>query len=161
MDSPRDDMLRPLKRYATFKGRARRREYWLFILLSWILCGMIAGIGMALGWQPLDAAGEWRIIPTADATSLDRGVFWALMAAIAFLLLPTLAVQVRRFHDRGNSAWMLLWHLVPYAGELVILFAMVMPGQVGTNRYGDDPTDPLDDYGFVRGTRDTTGERWR
>lgn len=160
MDSLRDDMFRPLRLYATFKGRARRREYWLFILLSWLICGVIAGVGMALGWQPLTAAYEWKIIPGADATSLDRTIFWLLMAVIALLFLPTIAVQVRRFHDRGNSAWMLLWHIVPYAGELVILYAMVMPGTVGPNRYGDDPTDPLDEYGYVRGTRPDPGERW-
>ena len=143
-----EDMLRPFRRYADFRGRARRREYWLFILFSWVLVAAIGGVGIALGWQPIDK-GEWRIIPEADATQLDWGMFAALMAMLAVLLVPTLAVQVRRFHDRECSAWWMLWHFVPYLGELVIFIAMVRGGMPGTNRYGQNPIFPIDEWGFM------------
>ena len=156
-----DDMFRPFRRYADFRGRASRREYWLFILFSWIVFGGIWGTGIALGWQPFDAVGKLRIVPEADAGGVDTAIFAALMLALAIFLLPTLAVQVRRFHDRDMSAWNLLWHLIPYIGELTIFWAMVRAGTLGPNRYGRDPTDPLDEWGFMLDPQRDPADRWR
>jgi uncharacterized membrane protein YhaH (DUF805 family) len=155
-----DDMLRPLRRYADFSGRASRREYWLFTLFSWSLVLVVGGVGTLLGWEPLDAAGEWKVLPQGQAPLVDMVVSGVLLLLLAGLLIPTLAVQVRRFHDRATSAWMLLWHIVPYIGSLVVLIATIRAGTVGTNRYGPDPTDPLDEYGFVIGTRDNAARDW-
>lgn len=140
-------MLRPLRHYADFRGRARRREYWLFILLSWLVMAPIAGVGVALGWQPYDARGEFQPLPPGGGTMLDKSVTAALVLAALALTLPWLAVQVRRFHDRGRSAWMLLWNVVPYIGWLVVLVHMVLPGTEGPNQFGRDPTEEVDDWG--------------
>ena len=149
MGSVLNEMLRPFRRFADFRGRSSRRDYWLFILFSWIVFGAIAGIGIALGWDPVDAQGKLQLLPETGATLLDKTIFGALMLALAIFLIPTLAVQVRRFHDRGSSAWNLLWHIFPYVGEIVILIAMVRAGTPGENRYGRDPTDTLDEWGFM------------
>lgn len=144
-----EDMVRPLRRYATFRGRARRREYWLFILLTWLIFLPIAAIGVALGWWPLDAKGAFEPLPPGGGAMIDKGVTGALLLVTLFLLLPLIAVQVRRFHDTNRSAWMLLWNLLPYVGSLVLLFYMVKPGTEGPNRYGADPTEEVDEWGRV------------
>ncbi|MES2445318.1 MAG: DUF805 domain-containing protein [Pseudomonadota bacterium] len=145
------DMFRPLRHYADFGGRARRREYWLFILLSWLLLAPIAAAGYALGWHPLDASGEVQLLPRTGATMADKATTAALVAAALLLAAPWLAVQTRRFHDTGRSAWMLVWNLVPTIGWLVVFYYMVIPGTEGPNRYGRDPTEEVDDWGRVIG----------
>lgn len=113
----------PLKKYAQFEGRSRRKEYWSFFLLMlgvYIVAGMIDGIlglaGMVLGlYGPL-----------------------SLVAAVA-LFVPSLAVGVRRLHDTGRSGWWLLIGLIPLVGGLVLLYFMVIEGTPGPNEYGPDP----------------------
>ena len=144
-----EDMFRPLRRYADFRGRARRREYWLFIVLSWLIVGPVLGIGFALGWHPYDAKGEFNPIPPAGGSLLDMGCTAALVVVTLALFLPWLAVQVRRLHDSNRSGWNLLWNFVPYIGWLVLFFYMVVPGTEGPNRYGRDPTEEVDDWGRV------------
>ena len=144
-------MFRPLRHYADFRGRARRREYWLFILLSWLLVAPVAGVGIALGWHPYDARGMFQLLPPGGGTLLDQGCTAALALVALALLLPWLAVQVRRFHDSNRSGWNLLWNLVPYLGTLVLLFYMVVPGTEGPNRFGRDPTEEVDEWGRVIG----------
>jgi len=151
-----EDMLRPLRRYASFRGRARRREYWLFILLTWLIVAPIGAIGIALGWWPFDAKGAFEPLPRGGGTLVDQGVTAALALVTVALLLPLIAVQVRRFHDTNRSAWMLIWNLIPYVGTLVLFVYMVIPGTEGPNRYGADPTEEVDEWGRVIGQRSST-----
>lgn len=145
-----EDMFRPLRRYADFRGRARRREYWLFILLSWLIVGPVAGIGIALGWHPFDAKGAFQPLPPGgDWTLLDKGCVAALSLVTLALFTPWLAVQVRRLHDSNRGAWNLLWNVVPYIGSLVLFVLMLLPGTEGPNRYGADPTEEVDEWGRV------------
>ena len=143
-------MLRPLRRYASFSGRARRREYWLFILLSWLVLAPIGLIGLALGWSPFHK-GAFDPLPPGGGNLVDQGVTVALCVAALALLLPYIAVQVRRFHDTNRPAWMLVWNFIPYVGTLVLLFYMLRPGTEGPNRYGPDPTEEVDEWGRIRG----------
>jgi uncharacterized membrane protein YhaH (DUF805 family) len=137
-----EEMLRPLRRYADFSGRARRREYWLFILLNWLVFGAASGVGIAFGWKPWDANGP-RLIPGANPPAIDWIMLGVWIVLTLAFLLPWLAVQVRRFHDRERSAWLLLWHLVPYFGTAVIIAYMLLPGDPDPNFYGPAPGDPL------------------
>ncbi|MEV1144744.1 DUF805 domain-containing protein [Micromonospora sp. NPDC049799] len=112
-----------LTQYVGFKGRARRSEYWWFALFSFLVslvAGFLDGVlGMSLG----------------EGGSL--GVL-GLIVSLA-LLLPTLAVAVRRLHDTDKSGWWLLIGLVPLVGGIVLLVFFVKDGTPGTNRFGDDP----------------------
>lgn len=111
-----------LRNFATFRGRARRSEFWNFVLFQMIL-SLAAGI--------LDAAlfGSRGIAPMNAALSL-------------LLLLPTLAAGARRLHDGGRSAWWLLIGLVPFIGWLVLVYFYIDRGQDGPNRFGPDPRAP-------------------
>ena len=113
----------PLKRYAEFTGRSRRKEYWMFVLLS---------IGIYLIASILD-----RI---AGMNGMIAGRYGPITALVALgLLVPSLAVSVRRLHDSDRSGWWLLLGLVPIFGEIIVLVFMVLKGTRGANRFGADP----------------------
>ena len=119
-----------LGKYATFEGRASRPEFWWFVLafmLFSIVLGIIEGAIVApmLGFAPFapEAGQPLRVI-----------------AALA-VLLPGIAVSVRRLHDIDRSGWWYLIGLVPIIGSLVLLFWYVQPGTDGSNRFGEKPND--------------------
>jgi uncharacterized membrane protein YhaH (DUF805 family) len=114
--------------YRNFRGRARRKEYWSFVLFSTMLAALAALAGFFLG-QALgfDEANE----PTV--TSLALGIVTLL------LFLPSLAVAVRRQHDIGLSGWFLLIWLIPTIGALVVLVFSLIPSQRHDNKWGPIP----------------------
>jgi uncharacterized membrane protein YhaH (DUF805 family) len=63
----------------------------------------------------------------------------AVAALAALVIIPNIAVQVRRLHDSDRSGWWLLLHLVPFIGSFVLLIFFLLDGSVGPNRYGQDP----------------------
>ena len=103
--------------FANFSGRARRREYWLFAL---------AGFCISLIFQVLGLIA----VATTSAFVIGLVHFLYILAGIA-MLIPSLAVCVRRLHDTGKSGLWLLILLVPFVGAI--------PGNVGDNKYGADP----------------------
>jgi uncharacterized membrane protein YhaH (DUF805 family) len=139
-------MFEPFRKYATFSGRARRREYWGFLLLLTIVATLLTlWLFAALGWQ--SAAGtpeEFEAMVSAGGPAM-----WALGALSIFYLftiIPSLAVSVRRLHDSDKSGWWLLLNLVP-AGALVLFIFYLLDGTSGPNRHGPDPKGrPAPDY---------------
>lgn len=128
-----DWMLMPLRRYADFEGRSRRMEYWMFILgqvVLWVLVGVLCAVLFGMG---ASTYGEPRMFPFAGASLLVFGV-----VGLA-LLIPNIAVQVRRFHDQDKSGWLVLLNLIPYLGGLIVLVFMFLEGTRGPNRFGPDP----------------------
>jgi uncharacterized membrane protein YhaH (DUF805 family) len=126
-------MFQPLKKYADFKGRARRSEYWLFalfiIIVEVILIAGLGGagsMGMAGGGEPTGALGIGGIL---------------LIVFVLAIIVPSLAVSFRRLHDTNRSAWWLLINFLPVVGPFVLLFFMVLDGTHGPNRFGPDPKD--------------------
>lgn len=114
--------LQALQKYATFSGRARRSEYWYFFLmylLIFVLLAIVDGI-----------TGSFS---AKSGVGLLSGVF-----ALA-MLLPSLAVGVRRLHDIGRSGWWLLIAFVPLIGGIVLLLFAVKVGTPGDNEYGATP----------------------
>jgi uncharacterized membrane protein YhaH (DUF805 family) len=115
-----NEFLAVIKNYAGFSGRAGRREYWMFFLvyiLIYIALGILASI-----------------LPSALGT-----VFGILTMVFAIgVLIPSLAVAVRRLHDTDHSGWWLLLGLIPFAG-LYILYLLIIEGTQGPNRFGDSP----------------------
>jgi uncharacterized membrane protein YhaH (DUF805 family) len=124
-------MLMPLKRYADFSGRSRRKEYWMFILFEIILfavVGLVAGMLFGFGDPGDPATGV-----------LGGGVLIVIVLLALALFIPGLAVTVRRFHDQDKSGWFVLLGLIPYLGGLIMLVFMCIEGTKGPNRFGDDP----------------------
>ena len=106
-----------LKQYAVFSGRARRTEYWMFVLCNVIVMLLLGMVDKLIG-------GDNELISSIYSLAV---------------LLPSLAVAARRLHDTNRSAWWLLLGLIPIIGTLVLIYFMVCNGQQGPNRFGDDP----------------------
>jgi uncharacterized membrane protein YhaH (DUF805 family) len=123
--------LLPLKRYADFSGRSRRKEYWSFMLMVIVLTvalAFVTGAG-AVFWDPATAM---------SGGGLGMGVILILLVSLA-LFIPSLAVQARRFHDQDKSGWFVLLNFIPYLGGLIVLVFMCLEGTRGPNRFGPDP----------------------
>jgi uncharacterized membrane protein YhaH (DUF805 family) len=127
-------MLLALRRYSGFKGRSRRREYWMFVLLV-IATILLAGLVMIVIKGSFRTQGEFA---TAFTT-------WAGFAMVP-LIIPLIAVTVRRLHDLGLSGWWLLAlpigaaipaidALVPFAHVIVL----ALLGRKRANCYGENP----------------------
>lgn len=110
-----------LRKYAVFSGRARRREYWFFVLFNVIISAVLSMLDHGLASPIAEGAG-----PLSGLYSLA-------------VLLPSLAVSVRRLHDTGRSGWWLLIGLVPLIGWLVLLFFQVQDSEPGSNAHGPNP----------------------
>lgn len=124
-------MLLPLKRYADFNGRSRRKEYWMFWLFQ-VIIFLILGVLLTIGG--FDAS-------SVDSELTGFGIVIAFIFGIFIfaMLIPNIAVAVRRFHDQNKSGWMYLLSLIPYLGGLIIFIFMLLPGTNGPNQYGEDP----------------------
>ncbi|MDR1890448.1 MAG: DUF805 domain-containing protein [Zoogloeaceae bacterium] len=110
-------------KYADFEGRARRKEYWMFTLFQFII---LAGLSVL------------SIIGSSISGIL--GVIFAgiyLLAALG-LLVPSLAIFVRRLHDTGRSGWFILLGLIPLVSLILLVFAC-LDSQPGDNQYGPNP----------------------
>jgi uncharacterized membrane protein YhaH (DUF805 family) len=106
-------------KYADFTGRARRSEYWYFVLFN-IAGQFVTGL--------LDA-----FLFGSNGLGLINGMFGLAV------LLPALAVGVRRLHDIGRSGWWLLISFVPLVGVILLIVWFCRQGDPGPNRFGPDP----------------------
>lgn len=111
-----------VKKYAVFSGRSRRREYWYFVLFYLLI---------SIGFTVLDA-----VIGTLNYFG-RFGLFTGIFTLA--LLLPSIAVTVRKLHDIDRTGWWYLISLVPIIGLVVILIFTVTDSTEGSNRYGPNP----------------------
>jgi uncharacterized membrane protein YhaH (DUF805 family) len=120
-------MFQPLRKYADFRGRAQRAEYWLFYLLF-----MIVYVTLIVASGGFD---EHSSGPTGV------GLVVALIAGLGVLgmLIPMIAVQVRRLHDTNRSGWWLFIGFIPLIGGLVLFVFTVLDSTPGRNRFGPNP----------------------
>ena len=132
-------MLLPLRRYARFSGRARPKEYWMFILFL-LLC--FIAVGIVEGLLGLSTTEHWvRRGPWSFSTGYHtRGGPLTGLFGLA-ILIPWLAVAVRRLHDTDRSGFWLLIIFFPLIGSLVLLVFFIMSGTRGSNRFGPDPVE--------------------
>jgi uncharacterized membrane protein YhaH (DUF805 family) len=114
--------LKCLKQYADFSGRARRKEYWMFALFNMIFFIVAMILDNVLGLT----VGE-----------LPYGAFYFLYALA--VLIPGLAVSVRRLHDVGKSGWMILISLIPIVGGIWLLVLMLTDSNLEENQFGANP----------------------
>lgn len=118
--------------YADFRGRARRREYWMFYLIN-----MLVSLALYLPFAVQAASAPDPATVTPSGLALLSLVVAGLYSL--FVLIPSLAVSVRRLHDTGRSGWWYLINFVPFVGGLVFLIFMVLDSQPGANRWGPNP----------------------
>lgn len=117
--------LRVWANFGNFSDRARRREYWMFELVNVIVSIVLMLADGAIG-----------------AFSSDAGLGLLSGLYMIAVLVPSLAVSVRRLHDIGRSGWSLLLLLIPIAGPIAVLVFMLKEGTPGPNQYGEDPKAP-------------------
>lgn len=122
--------LKVLKNYAGFSGRARRSEYWFFVLFNMIFVVVAMVLDNLLGLT-------FKIDSFEGQTALPYGYIYLLYALAVFI--PGLAVLVRRLHDVGKSGWFFLICLLPIVGAIWLLVLLFTNGNTGENAYGDDP----------------------
>ncbi len=150
-------MILPLKRYADFKGRSRRLEFWMFALLNVIVWTVLVAMQLATVGGMAQLAADNDGNPLAIYGALFSGVFGIILALWALgTIIPSIAVTVRRLHDRDMSGW---WYLGVFVGSLIplvnilvslgFLVLMLLPGTAGPNRFGSDPKDPTSSEVFA------------
>jgi uncharacterized membrane protein YhaH (DUF805 family) len=132
-----DAIKRGFKKYATFKGRASRSEYWWWILFTSVVYLVLLVPTYVLGITTSRDGGR---TPGAAAVPL----IIALVVFYLAVLVPSLALMVRRLHDAGYSGLLALLLLVPYLGGLIILIFTVLPSSPAGAKYDAVPGTPPD-----------------
>lgn len=120
-----------LKNYATFNGRARRREYWMFSLFHMIILALILWLSITF---ETDVSGLTAIL----------SILYILVT-----LIPHLAVLVRRLHDTNQSGWFYLISFIPFIGPIVLFVFLCKKGTCGDNYYGPDPKAERPETNFI------------
>jgi len=115
-----------VRKYAVFAGRAQRKEFWTFFLTNLLIALSLGGIDILLGtWNPDDRFG------------LVSFIFEVV------ILIPTIAVSIRRLHDTNRSGWQYLILFIPLIGWIYFLVLMGENSQPSENRYGPNPKPDL------------------
>ena len=109
-----------MKKYFILKGRASRSEFWFFQLLLTVI-----SIPIFIFENTTD-----------DTIIIIAGILGII---ILLLLIPTITVTVRRFHDINKSGWFVLLEIIPFFGWLIVLVMLIEKGTEGKNRFGDYP----------------------
>ncbi|MFZ7142210.1 DUF805 domain-containing protein [Avibacterium avium] len=112
-----------LKNYAQFNGRARRKEFWWFVAVDFLL---------------------YVILGMLDFVLLNNDFGFTGVYGLA-TLIPSLAVRVRRLHDTDRSGWWLLIGFIPVIGFIVLFIFACLDGTQGRNRFGEDPKNPMNE----------------
>ena len=120
-----------LKKYAVFTGRARRKEFWMFYLF--IIVGVIVAI-------ILD-----NVLGITIESMRYEGMGYGLFTILVYLaiLVPTLAVVVRRLHDIGKSGWWICIGFIPLIGSIWLIALLATDSQPGENQYGPNPKETV------------------
>lgn len=115
-----------IKKYAKFEGRANRPQYWYFVLTQFLAFFIL------------------ELLCVIPFVNIIAGL--ALLVLWLGLIVPGIAVAVRRLHDTNRSGWWLLLCFVPFVGAIVLLVWMCSEGTKGANKYGDEPV--VENYKF-------------
>ena len=118
-----DWYLAVLQKYATFDGRARRKEYWMYALITTLISIVLMIVDSFAGLTKL-AGGQVSPLNTLYGLAV---------------FIPGLAVMVRRLHDINRSGWSILFIFIPFAGAFILLFWLIKEGDRSRNDYGSNP----------------------
>ena len=120
-----------LSKYADFSGRARRKEFWTFTLINLVIIVVLLILAQMLG------AGN----ATHSASPGAIVLFIVLGLFDLAILIPSLAITVRRLHDSGRSGWWWFIQLVPAIGGIWFIILLVLDSQPGANQWGPNPKE--------------------
>ncbi len=114
--------LEVLRKFAVFTGRARRKEYWYYFLINFLIITALLLLDNMLG-------------------TLDQEAGMGLLSGIYALavLIPGIAVAVRRLHDTDRTGWWVLIALIPIVGPIILIFFLIQDSTTGSNRFGPNP----------------------
>tara|TARA_B100001027_G_C16133699_1_gene270433 strand:- start:269 stop:646 length:378 start_codon:yes stop_codon:yes gene_type:complete len=112
--------------YANFSGRARRKEYWMFVLVQTIIMIGLMILDSVLG---LDF----------ELQGISLGYGYLYLIGLIVHIVPSLALIVRRLHDIGKSGWFYFIFLIPFIGIIWLLVLFCTAGQKQDNKWGSDP----------------------
>ena len=104
-----------LRNYTNFSGRARRKEYWYFILVQ---------IGLIIIAMVLDSI----------IFGSETGLFYVVLGLGLFL--PSVAVAIRRLHDTSRSGWWFLLSFIPLIGSIILVIFLASDTKLETNQWG-------------------------
>ena len=119
--------------YANFSGRARRCEYWLAALAN----AIIITVALMISFVLIDDGAE-------DSMEAFGSVFAGLSLVFGYgliIIIPSLALTVRRLHDTGKSGWFVLINLIPVVGFVIFFVVLCLEGTNGINKYGNNPKE--------------------
>ena len=116
------ELINAFKQYADFKGRARRKEFWYFVLFNIIVSFILGFVDGILG-----------LADKQSGIGLLGGLY--LLA----VLIPSLAIEVRRLHDTNRSGWFILIAFIPIIGGFILLYFLVQDSNPSENKYGPNP----------------------
>jgi uncharacterized membrane protein YhaH (DUF805 family) len=119
--------LKVLQNYATFRGRARRSEYWYFVLFNVIFSLVAILIDNLLG----------TTFKFGYGVSMPYGYIYLLYVLV--MIIPSVSVSVRRLHDVGKSGWMYFIILIPIVGAIWLLVLFFTDSQAASNKWGENP----------------------
>jgi uncharacterized membrane protein YhaH (DUF805 family) len=111
-----------LKKYSVFKGRARRKEYWMFCFIGFLISIVLSILDSVLGLK---------------MGSRNIGLLGLIYSLV--LIVPGIAVYIRRLHDTSHSAWFMLWWLLPIIGWIVLIVVLCKDSTPSDNKYGPNP----------------------
>ena len=132
MSNFQQDFVGVFKRWNDFKGRSRRREYWMFTLYNTAIVILLSILDNLLFKKTVTNAYDSSLMMTT-ATPILSGLY----GLISFV--PSLALSIRRMHDTNRSGWFLLLNLIPFVGPIIVLVFAATDGTPGTNKWGNDP----------------------
>lgn len=126
-------MILPLKRYADFSGRSRRREYWMFALFTVLVNLAFIAVIFAVGGGAMFALASGTNPDSTTIMAAGGSVGIVYLVSVVFslaILIPSIAVGVRRLHDTDRSGWWLVAPLAPYV--LVIVLGLGVAGSIAS-----------------------------
>ncbi|WP_373006119.1 DUF805 domain-containing protein [Hyphomonas sp.] len=117
------------KNFVQFHGRARRAEYWGYVLFATIfyVAALLVDVMLSLAFYGTDEYGDPIILPIL------------FIVFVLYNILPSLSITIRRLHDRDLSGWMYLISLIPYIGGLILLVLMILDSKPAANKHGPSP----------------------
>lgn len=122
-----------LKRYADFKGRTSRKAYWMFVLFNMLISWAVVALDNIIGTEEVGRLTFFGIY---------NGMFNNFYGLI--MLIPSIAIAVRRLHDVGKEGKYFFWVFLPIVGWIMLLLELIKIGDAGQNEFGPVPKDGED-----------------